>query len=395
MNKTMTNEQQKYDQLISHRTTHGVSIWMPAHRGGMEVRQDPIRLRNLIDKADSMLRETGVRTSKAREILEPARNLDVDGDFWRHQNLSLGVFADEGLFETIRLPGEAAELVTIGANLHVKPILRMLGRDQFFYLLALSEKAVTLYRGSRHVFEPVSLPRAPGSFAEAARFDQMEEHIEVHSGGAPHGPSGSQEGIYHGQGAGVDEAREKRRLTEYCRLIDDGLARRLAGERAPLLLAATEPLAGIFRQTTSYGYVDDRTIEGCPDPIPAETLHRKAMDLVQATMDRPFRDAVNRLGNAVGASMATSDIRRVLKAAHAAAVDTLFVASDRQFWGTFDAQTEATVAHDDQAAGDEDLLNAAAAMTHRHGGQVFVDRQENLPGESAVSAILRFKLAQE
>src|SRR5205823_9224741 len=66
------------DQLRFLSQTRGpfcVSIFLPTHRAGQEIRQDPIRLKNLAKQAETRLISAGLRAVKAREILAPARDL--------------------------------------------------------------------------------------------------------------------------------------------------------------------------------------------------------------------------------------------------------------------------------------------------------------------------------
>lgn len=59
-----------------------VSIFLPTHRAGIEVQQDPIRLKNLIREAERQLADAGVRGPETAALLEPARSLLSDSHFW-------------------------------------------------------------------------------------------------------------------------------------------------------------------------------------------------------------------------------------------------------------------------------------------------------------------------
>src|SRR5665648_1097914 len=62
-----------------------VSIFMSTHRSGREIQQDPLRLKNLLARAENELRTSGLRGPDAAFVLEPGGELLSDGDFWRHQ----------------------------------------------------------------------------------------------------------------------------------------------------------------------------------------------------------------------------------------------------------------------------------------------------------------------
>ena len=59
-------------QLAETRGATCVSIYMPTHREGSEVQQDPIRLRNLLAEAERRLLGQGLRTPDVQAMLAPA-----------------------------------------------------------------------------------------------------------------------------------------------------------------------------------------------------------------------------------------------------------------------------------------------------------------------------------
>jgi hypothetical protein len=58
------------------------SIYLPTHRTGVETRQDPIRLKNLLGQARERLVARGLRTTEVDKILEPAQGLLKNELFW-------------------------------------------------------------------------------------------------------------------------------------------------------------------------------------------------------------------------------------------------------------------------------------------------------------------------
>jgi hypothetical protein len=48
-----------------------VSIYMPTHRTGVETQQDPIRLKNLLGKAEKELSDRGMGRRDVQKMLEP------------------------------------------------------------------------------------------------------------------------------------------------------------------------------------------------------------------------------------------------------------------------------------------------------------------------------------
>jgi len=80
----------------------------------------------------------------------------------------------------------------------------------------------------------------------------------------------------------------------------------------------------------------------------------------------------------------------VIRAAYQGRIDTLLLAEGEAAPGRYDEDTDvvATGSEDTHMGGD--LLDAAAVRTLRHGGAVFVLPREELPGDAAAAAVLRY-----
>ena len=89
-------------ELMETRLNPSVSIFLPTHRAGKEIQQDPIRLKNLLTEAEKRLITGGMRTPDARDFLAPASSLLNDGWFWRHQSDGLAIFLNQGLSRSYR-----------------------------------------------------------------------------------------------------------------------------------------------------------------------------------------------------------------------------------------------------------------------------------------------------
>jgi hypothetical protein len=79
-----------------------ISFYQPTHRANPDNLQDPIRYKNLVQKAERSLREkyTG---REVRPLLERFQALAGDYHFWTHQRDGLAVLASAGTFEVFQL----------------------------------------------------------------------------------------------------------------------------------------------------------------------------------------------------------------------------------------------------------------------------------------------------
>jgi hypothetical protein len=126
-----------------------LSIFIPTVRATAETLQNPTRLKNQIRQAERLLEERSVRSTHARELLEPLRDLLDRFEFWQHQSDGLALFRAPGFFRYYRLPVPFRDAAYAGNRFHTKPLLRMLGAGQFF-VLAVGQHAVRLLEGTRH-----------------------------------------------------------------------------------------------------------------------------------------------------------------------------------------------------------------------------------------------------
>jgi hypothetical protein len=181
-------------------------------------------------------------------------------------------------------------------------------------------------------------------------------------------------------------------LRKYFRRVDEALRGVLTAERAPLILAAVDYLHPIYRDANTYAHLYEKGVEGNPDELSAEELHRKAWELVAPTFQKPQEEAASRYLALRGreSPQASDDIAAIVAAAHHGRVETLFVAVGVQRWGAYDATSAKVTAHDARKPRDADLLDLAAVETLTKDGTVYVVPPAGVPGKGEAAAILRY-----
>ena len=89
--------------LIEASESPCVSLFLPTHRAGPEIQQDPIRLKNLLRQAEEGLAARGLRDREIRDLLAPAEQLLPERPFWQNQSDGLALFRSPALFRTLPL----------------------------------------------------------------------------------------------------------------------------------------------------------------------------------------------------------------------------------------------------------------------------------------------------
>src|SRR5688572_27795959 len=118
-----------------------VSIYMPTHPKGPAIRQDPIRLRNLLRKAATALEASGGDP----KILAHAESLPEDETFWQSGAAGLALFLGDDTFAKFRLPFSPEEQVIVAPRFYLRPLFPLLVGDGAFHLLAIAQGGLRLF----------------------------------------------------------------------------------------------------------------------------------------------------------------------------------------------------------------------------------------------------------
>ena len=377
--------------LIGKQDGLCVSIYMPTHRMGREVQQDPIRLKNLLGKVQDRVVAGGACAPEARELLEPAEMLLHDGLFWQHQSDGLALFVSPEMFKHYCLPFDFEELVVITDRFHIKPLLPLLSGDGRFYVLALSQNEVRLLQGTRYSVSEVDLEDVPESLTEALRYNDPEKRLQFHTGTRTPGGKGERPAIFHGHGvASADDPKDY--ILRYFHQVAGGLRDLLRDGEAPLVLAGVDYLLPIYKEANSYPHLVDEGIEGSPEEMSAAELHGQAWAIVHPLFLSAQQEAAAQYRQlaGTGSGQASRNLEEVVPAAYHGRVETLFVAVGLQQWGAFDPATNAVHLHERAEPGDEDLLDLAAVHTLLNRGTVYAIEPEKVPDEAPLAAVLRY-----
>lgn len=378
--------------LLKHEPLPRLSVYMPTHRAGSEIQQDPIRLKNLLGQAEDRLSDYGLRRPEVQEFLVRANDLLRDAIFWQQQSDGLVLFAAPDLFRHYRLPLDFEESLSVGDQFYITPLFPLFQNAGQFHILALSQGEVRLLEGTKYGVEEVELERLPRSLAEALKWDDPERQLQGHtaSRGRQGGERGRPDMTFHGHGVGTDD--EKTNILRFFQKVDKALSDFLAGEQTPVVLAGVEYLLPIYREANSYNYLAEGHIAGNPEDLRAETLHARARELLAPGFKREQEESAELYRQQAGAQTgrASKQIAEIVPAAYSGRVGRLFIQKRAQTWGQFDLANNRVDIHSDRTPASEELLNTAALYTLQNDGAVYVVEQSEMPDDSAIAAVFRY-----
>jgi hypothetical protein len=298
-------------------------------------------------------------------VLAPARAV-LDGNLAEHRDAGVALLLAADRSETVALPEPPPELVVVGRDMHIKPLLPMLARNRRFHILALSAAQARLLTATPLVWEERALTALP-----------PDAQAELDSRPAAEGDA-------------LDQARMAL-LTQEPRRIVHALRAALGSDSAPIVLAAEPHVAGRFMKAAHMPNLLVQTIPVNPFALTDAELHAKAVDLITPLIDAELNTVLDQVNARLGTAEPTVSLRpeEILTAAREGRVDAVVVAADDALWGS--RGPDGTIlAHGHQVPGDEDLLNLAAVATLRTGGRAFAVPVSRLPRDAKAAALLRF-----
>ena len=358
------------DRLLAAREPWSVSIYLPtspSSRGDAE----RIELKNLAGEATRQLEQAGAPRGDVIAIDEELADLVGDDEFWRYQARSLAVFLTPTTSTTFRLANNLTAVIEVSDRFHLKPLLRAVTFPHSAFVLALAQNSVRLLEIAADL-EPadVEIADLPTDVAGAVGKSSIRDPAPV---GRIQGAEG-----------------RKTRMRQYARRIDEALRPLLNGLDLPLILAAAEPIASIYRSVNSYPHLLATTLPGNPEAMSDGELAESARRLLDDLYAGELRATQETYALRVSQRRASSDIADVAHAATFGLVDTVLVDIDEVVSGYVDEETGAVTFDDTGDAVNYGVVDEIARRVWLNGGKVLAVRRDDIPGQGSVAAIFRY-----
>ncbi|MFO7592385.1 MAG: hypothetical protein R6X23_16115 [Acidimicrobiia bacterium] len=368
----------------------GVSIFLPTHVRGREVRQDPIRLKKLTNEARTKLSAAGLTSDDVEAFVQPAATLIDEHAFWQHSQEGLALFLDGGEARSYQVPLPLPERVIVGPGFHVKPLLPMLEVDGAFLVLTLTANRVQLFDASRFALAADTQTALPRGIGDVSQESDYENPVQASPVARPHTASIN---VTNAQVYGDSPTEwRKDQLVELARSVAQAVDHRVVVDPVPVVLVADAEIGGHFQKYSKLGHLLAGFIRTNPAAMDLAQLHGAAYDIIKPRLELRRREAVERLAALVASrdARAVTGIEELTRAAYQGIVETLLLVEDETAWGRYDEATGEVATGDAFAATGDDLLEAAAVQTLRHGGDVRVLPAGDPWDAAPAAAILRY-----
>lgn len=374
-------------RLMTIDPATAVSIFMQTHPKGKEVRQDPIRLKNLLAEARTKLIAADLSEADADSILEPATALLDDRDFWQHQNTGLALFIDADQTREFRVPLSFDELVVVGEKFHIRPLLPLLAADGRFSVLTVTAHEAALFNASRY---EIAEDATAGLPERTSVENDYENPVQA---SPPARPKVGTANIPNAQVYGDSPPDfRKARLQEFVADVARAIGNRLSADPQPLVLVADSEIGGHFQQSSDLGELLAGVVETNPSSLDTPALHGLAYEQVKERLESGQMEAITNAAELLGRGddAATSHIADIVRASHQGRVGTLLINDGEPIWGHYDGEADRLETGSVFEFRGEDLLGVAATETLEHGGVVHVVSADELPNETDAVALLRY-----
>lgn len=319
------------------------------------------------------LRERGARGPDIEDLLRPVIELANHPEFNQGHAQGWAIFRSASTLHFLRGPAAWETRATVAGRFDLLPLLAALSAPSAFWLVALTHHGVRLFRGNGDGITEQELPAGVPAEPEADR--QTGAHAANRSS--------SGRGSVH---FGVNDKGERaaKHFRDFCGAIARGLEE-LDGDRdEPVLLAGTKEALAAFHDAAPWFKAESLPLSPDGGFSPNELLER-AKTVLAARPLASERRASDRLRDD-----GEREVHAVVEAAASGRVGNLFVEKGVAMRGNVDLLTRHVPLTGEFSSVDDDLYNAAAVETLRHGGQVWCVPPERMPAPTGVVAELRY-----
>lgn len=356
-----------------------VSIYMPTSRLTTETKDNEIRFKNLLKKAEELLLKNYPGRA-GEEILSDLKTLLEDKPFWSYQLDGLGILAKRDEMVVYKLQRDVKEYVEVSKNFYVKPLLNAYQTDDSYQILALNKTSFTLYEGNRYGIREVELPEderktlkdVVGSFYE----DSRTHGVSMGTGGKT---------MFGGGGDTRDEEAVDR--DKYFRWVDRYIHENHSKRTdLPLILAALPEHHAEFQKLSHNQYLLKEGIKKDPQTVTPEEYISFAWSVLSPKYTENVKKLHEKYEFNKSRELASEDLSEIARAAVSSRIDTLIVNLDANILGSI-SKDHGQLNLDDA---ETDLLNELALLALAQKSKVVVVSKEELPLETGVKAIFRY-----
>ncbi len=372
--------EKEINKLAARNGKNLVTITLPTHKTGEESKQDPIRLKNLLNEAVTILKANGMKEPDAESYLSEAYKLLDKPMFWSHADKGLSIYVSDEESEIYKLPYEVESEVYINTHYLITPLLPMLSMDGSFCVLAVSRQKARLLKCTRNEAEEITPEGVSTSVEDYLEVDP-ERQLQFHTGAS------AQKAVFFGHG-GSEEDRMVI-VEQYFRELEKEITRVMRERNDPLVLIGLKDNIALYKKINGYSRSLDEAIEYNPDELSDRELREKGWESIKSHFLKEMYHSLEKFSEH-GEGKVSNNLGDIVEATVQGRSHTIFISKNEKKWGVFDEEHQTVHYSSKPKNGDIELLNWLSITGRKTGSKVYILPKEEMPMHSTVAAEFRF-----
>lgn len=367
-------------ELIDHNSNIAVTITLPTHKVGEDTKQDPIRLKNLLTKAEKQIKKRENKNGYAESLLKPAYDLLNKPMFWAHSEHGLAIYISENKFDVYKLPYSVDEQVYVNDHYLITPLLPMTSVDGTFAVLTASRQNLKLLRCTRESQEditPDSIPTAVDDYLEI----EPEKQLQFHSG------SKGQKAMYFGHNSNEEDKMVI--VEQFYREAEREITSLLNDLGDPLIVIGLNENSGTYKKVNSYNRLVEDIVKQNPDELSDKELRNKGWEVIQSYFLSDMYTSLEKMGK-VSDEKFSNNLGEIVEATVMGKSSSVFISKGEKKWGFYDKENHTVQYTSNPNGEDVDLLNWLSIKALKTGSKVYMLPKEEMPLHATVAAEFRF-----
>ena len=370
----------KIEELIKFDGDILTTITLPTHKTGEEAKQDPIRYKNLLNKAADKLSQKGLKERKIKNYLEEAYKLLDNQSFWLHIDEGLVVYISAEKTDTYQVPYRVNEMTYVNDHILITPLLPMISLQGVYAVLGVSRQNVRLYECTRNECKDITPEDVPKSL-ESYYDDMPNAPVQFHTRAT------GEKAMYFGHGAGKED--EKDAVEQFIGLVENGITPLLNRKKIPLVIIGLEENVAMYKKANRYNRLIDDVIHSNPDQLSEADLQKAGWEKVEKYFLKDLYESKEQFKDASN-EYTSNNLTEIIKSTIMGKTGTLFVSANEMSWGHYNDENNEVEYSSQSENGSIDLINWTAIKTIEKGGQVYALPKEEMPYKVPVAALFRF-----
>ena len=310
-----TTLEELQSQQDSRQNELRCSIYIPTHprSNDQAIMEDTTRLKNALQNIKN---NPKFEEADLTETIEKLYDILNDTEFWKHQSVGLGIFADHEGFRYVHLPYEPTEATYLETAFVLSPLYITESLTKQFFVLDINLDRPTLYKSSDSTLAEIKDIGMPESFQKEMGRD--EYNVELQHQAAPRGNNGGNTRFHgHDPAEEVDDD-----IKRYLKLIAKAADSCLEGKHEPLVLSGTESRVGNIRNYLSYPHVLSDSVAGNHEGQSPQHLYDTTAEVVEQQNDTERQALIEKLEESTPAYQVRG-AQEIVEAAQAGRVERL------------------------------------------------------------------------